>query len=103
MVQQGRARGRTQHGRFHTVLVRTGDLRGQEPGGDGDANAALLGVAAVPVLEGSRSRLRGMGGEDSGLVCGAPGTSGSQRFAQGMNDSRTRKRVVVYPTPLWVP
>ena len=54
MVEQGRTRGRTQHGRFHTLLVRPGGLRGQGPGADGDANAALLGVAAVPVLEGSR-------------------------------------------------
>jgi hypothetical protein len=27
-----------------------------------------------------------MGEKYSGLVCGAPGTPGGQRFAQGMND-----------------
>ena len=36
-----------------------------------------------------------MGEEDSGLVYSAPGTSGSERFAQGMNDSRTRGQAVV--------
>ena len=41
--------------RFNTVLVRSDDLGGKEHGGYGDANATLLGVAAVPVLEGSRS------------------------------------------------
>ena len=54
MVQQGRTRGRTQLRGLHTVLVWSDYLRGQEPGADGDADAALLGVAAVPVLEGSR-------------------------------------------------
>ena len=53
MVQQGRTRGRTQHHRLHTVLVRPDNLRGQESGANGDANGGLLGVAAVPVLEGS--------------------------------------------------
>jgi len=77
MVQQGRTRGRTQHDGFHTILIRSDDLRRQEPGADGDANASLLVVAAVPVLEGSGGCLRGMGEEDSGLVCGAPGTAGS--------------------------
>jgi len=54
MVQQGRTGGRTQLRGLHTVLVRSGELRGQEPGTDGDADAGLLGVAAPPVLEGSR-------------------------------------------------
>ena len=80
MVKQGRARGRTQHDRFHTVLVRSNDLHRQEPGSDGDADAALLGVAAVPVLDSPRGRLLGMGGKDPGLACGAPGTSGGQRL-----------------------
>jgi len=39
-----------------------------------------------------------MGGEISGLVHCAPGTSGSRRFVQGMNDLRTHKRAVGYPT-----
>jgi len=95
MVQQGRTGGRTQHDSFHTVLVRPDDLRRKEPGADGDANGGLLVVASVPVLEGFRGCLRGMGEENSGLVCGAPGTSCRQHFAQGMNDSRTRKGVVV--------
>ena len=54
MVQQGRTREKTQHGRLHTVLVRSCDLRGEEPGTDGDADGDMLGVAAVPFLEGSR-------------------------------------------------
>ena len=54
MVQQGRTRGRTQHGRLHTILVRPDNLRGEEPGADGDADGGLLAVAAVPFLEGSR-------------------------------------------------
>ena len=81
MAEQGRPRWRTQHGRFHTILVRADNLRWQESGTDGDADAALLGVAAVPVLESSRGRLRGMGGKNPGLVCGPPRTSGGQRFA----------------------
>ena len=52
LVHQGRTCGRTQHRGLHTILVRSGELRGQEPGADGDADAALLGVAAAPVLEG---------------------------------------------------
>jgi len=97
MVQQGRTGGRTQHSGLHAVLVRPSELRWQEPGADGDADAALLGVAAVPVLEGSRVRLREMGGKDPGLVCGAPRTFDGQRFAQGMNDlRRTRKAAAVF-------
>jgi hypothetical protein len=38
-----------------------------------------------------------MGEKYSGLVCGAPGTPGGQRFAQGMNDSHACKRAVAYP------
>lgn len=75
MAQQGRADGRTQHGRLHALLVRPDDLRGQEPGAAGDAHAALLVVAALPLLQGARRRLRGMGGNDSGLVRGAPRTA----------------------------
>jgi len=54
MVQQGCTGRRTQRSGLHTILLWSGYLRGQEPGADGDADAALLGVAAVPVLEGSR-------------------------------------------------
>ena len=75
MVQQGHARRRTQHGCVYTVLIRPDDLCREEPGVDGDADVDLLGVAAVPVLEGSRVRLRGMGGKYPGLVCGASRTS----------------------------
>jgi len=57
MVQQGRARGRTQRGCFHAFFVRSDDLRWQEPGVDGDADVALLAVAAVPVFESSWIRL----------------------------------------------
>ena len=97
MVQQGHTGWRTQHSGLHTVLVRPSDLCGQEPGADGDADAALLGVAAVPVLEGSWVRLRGMGGKDSGLVCGASRTFDGQRFPPGMNDSRcTGKAAAVF-------
>ena len=98
MVQKGCARGSTQHSCFHTVLIRPDDLRWEEPGVDGDANTAVLGVAAVPVLEGSRVQLRGMGGKDPGLVRGAPRTFDGQCFAQGMNDPRIRARAVVYLT-----
>jgi len=55
MAQQGCTHRRTQHSRFHTLLVWPGELHGQEPGAGGDANGALLGVAAVPVLKGSWS------------------------------------------------
>ena len=72
MVWQGRARGRTQRGCFYTVLIRSDDMLWQEPSADGDADVGLLGIAAVPVFKGSRGRLRGMGGKDPGLVCGAP-------------------------------
>ena len=98
MVQQGHARGSTQHGCFHTVLIRSDDLRWEEPGVDGDAGTALLGAAAVPVLQGSRVQLRGMGDKDPGLVCGAPRTFDGQCFVQGMNDQRTCRRAVIYPT-----
>ena len=54
MVQQGRTRGKAQHGRLYTVLVWSRDLRGEEPSVDGDADGDMLGVAAVPFLEGSR-------------------------------------------------
>jgi len=81
MAQQGRAHGRTQHGRLHALLVRPDDLRGKEPGVAGDAHAALLVVAAVTLLQGSRGRLRGMGGNNPGLVRGAPRTAVCQRFA----------------------
>ena len=81
MAQQGHAGGRTQHGRLHALLVRPDDLRGKEPGVAGDAHATLLVVAAVPLHQGSRHRLRGMGGNDSGLVRGAPRTFVCQRFA----------------------
>ena len=94
MVEQGCAGGRTQHGRLHTVLVRPSDLRRQEPGADGNADGVVLGAAAVPVLEGSRVRLRGMGGKDSGLVCGAPRTFDGRRFAQRVNDSRRTREAV---------
>jgi len=97
MVQQGRTGGRTQHSGLYTVLVRSSDLRGQEFGADGDADAALLAVAAVPILEGSRVRLRGMGGKDPGLVRCAPRTLVGERFAQGMNDSpRTGRAAAVF-------
>ena len=98
MVQQGCSRGRTQRGCFHIVLIRSDDLRWEEPGVDGDADGVVLGAAAFPVLEGSRVRLRGMGGKDPGLVRGAPRTFDGQCFAQGMNDPRTRRRAVIYPT-----
>ena len=92
-----RTGGRTQHSRLHTLLVRASDLRGQEPGTDGDADVTLLGVAAVPVLEGSWVRLRGMGGKDPGLVCGASRTFDGRRFPPGMNDSRcTGKAAAVF-------
>jgi len=97
MVQQGHARWRTQHSCLHTVLIWSDDLRREEPGVGGDAHVALLGVAAVPVLEGSRVRLRGMGGKDPGLVCGASRAFDGQCFAQGMNDPRTCRRAVIQP------
>jgi len=100
MVQQGCSRGRTQRGCFHIVLIRSDDLRWEEPGVDGDADGAVLGAAAVPILECSWVQLRGMGGKDPGLVCGAPRTFDGQCFAQGMNGSRTCRRAVIYPTQL---
>jgi len=96
LVQQGCARGSTQHSCFHTILIWPDDLRWEEPGVEGDADTALLGAAAVPILEGSWVRLRGMGGKDPGLVRGAPRTFDGQCFGQGMNDPRTHARAVVY-------
>ena len=55
MAQRGRTSRRTQHGRFHAVLVRADELCGQELGADGDADGALLDIAAIPFLEGSWS------------------------------------------------
>ena len=57
MVQPGCARGSTQRSCFHTVFVRSDDLRWQNPGTDGDADVALLGATAVPVFKSSRGRL----------------------------------------------
>ena len=84
MAHQWRTRWRTQHGRFRALLVRSDDLCRQEPGADGDAHGPLLVVGALPLLQGPRSRLRGMGEGGSGLVCGAPGASYDQHFAERM-------------------
>ena len=89
MVQQqlegrrrhARAGGRTQRGRVHTLLVWSDELRRQEPGANADARGDLLDIAALPLLQGSRLRLRRVGGTDSGLVRGASRTSRGQRFA----------------------
>lgn len=97
MVEQGRSGGGTQHGCFYTLLVRPDNVRRETFCANGDADAALLGVAAVPVLEGSWGQLCRMGEKYSGLVCGAPGTPCGQRLAQGMNNSHACERAVAYP------
>ena len=81
-----------------TVLIRPNYLCREELGIDGDADVALLGVAVAPVLESYRVQLRGMGGKDPGLVCGAPRTFDGECFAQGMNDPRTCRQAVIYST-----
>ena len=79
MAQQDCRRG-TQPGSVHPLFVRADDLCRQEFGADGDAHGALLDLAAIPFLEGERRRVRGVGREDPGLVCGPPRTVVGQRF-----------------------
>ena len=68
MVQHWGAAWRAQHGCVLPFLVRTGKLRREEPGNDGDAHASLLGASAIPILQGTWGELRGVGGKDPGLV-----------------------------------
>ena len=71
MVQHWYACWRTQRGCILPVLAWTGKLRWEEPGDDGNAHAPLLGASPIPVLQGTWGGLRGVGGKDPGLVCGA--------------------------------
>ena len=74
MVHYRCAGWRAQQGCVLPILVRTGKLRGEEPGFIGDAYAPLLGDSAIPILQGAWGELRGVGRKNPGLVCCAPGS-----------------------------
>jgi len=62
MVQHWCARWRAQHRCVLPVLVRTGKLRGEEPGFIGGAYASLLAYSAILVFESTWGKLRGVEG-----------------------------------------
>jgi len=89
MVQQKQGRGAyarsrtTQRGCFLLVLVRPCELRGKGPGAIGDADSALLGVAAFLLFQGAWFCVRRVGGEISGLVRDTRQPSAALCFDQG--------------------
>ena len=80
MVQHKCACGGAQHCGVFTVLVRTSELRGEEPGTYGNAYASMLGSSAIPLVEGTWGKSRRVGRKDQGLRCYAPGPPVSQRL-----------------------
>ena len=73
MAQHGRTCWRAQPSGVFPIFVRANDLRGEEPGTDGDAYASMLDSSAIRLLEGTWGKSRGVGRKDQGLVCYAPG------------------------------
>ena len=80
MVRRRCTCGRAQPSCVPPLLIWTCELRGEEPCVDGDAHGALLGSSAIPVFQGARVLLRGVGGKGSGLVCGAPAAIAGQHL-----------------------